>query len=75
MVCHENYFLTLPQRLVEGQGAPFGLLSALDGARVMENTNDGERFRENWQDEVDSAAEYPAMAASEARSKNRDSVF
>jgi vacuolar iron transporter family protein len=31
----------------------------------MANTNDIERFRENWQDEVDSAAEYRAMAASE----------
>src|SRR5271170_6745791 len=41
------------------------LLSALDGSRVMENTNDVERFRENWQDEVDSAAEYRAMAAGE----------
>lgn len=31
----------------------------------MTNATDVERFRENWQDEVDSAAEYRAMAASE----------
>jgi len=31
----------------------------------MTNGTDVERFRENWQDEVDSAAEYRAMAASE----------
>jgi len=33
------------------------------------NTADTERFRENWQDEVDSAAEYRAMAASESDPK------
>ena len=33
--------------------------------RITVNTADIERFRENWQDEIDSAAEYHAMAASE----------
>src|SRR6202049_5084338 len=32
----------------------------------MANAGDVDRFLENWQDEVDSAAEYRAMAASES---------
>ena len=32
----------------------------------MPSPEDVQRYRENWQDEVDSAAEYRAMAASEA---------
>jgi VIT1/CCC1 family predicted Fe2+/Mn2+ transporter len=36
-----------------------------DGAQAMTNTSDIERFRENWQDEVDSASEYRALAAVE----------
>ena len=31
----------------------------------MKNTTDIMRFRENWQDEVDSASEYRALAAVE----------
>jgi len=36
-----------------------------DNHELVVNTADIERFRENWQDEVDSAAEYRAMAVSE----------
>ena len=35
----------------------------------MPQQPDVERYRENWQDEVDSAAEYRAMAASETDPK------
>jgi len=40
-------------------------LSATNGSRVVADATAIERFRENWQDEVDSSAEYRAMAASE----------
>jgi hypothetical protein len=36
-----------------------------DGPKAMANASDVERFRENWQDEVDSAAEYRALATVE----------
>jgi vacuolar iron transporter family protein len=50
--------------------APIALATMTrDGPKTMTNASDTERFRENWQDEVDSAAEYRALATVESDPK------